>query len=225
MQNNTYVNMVNIKPGFYIRTTDNYAEKRRIRNYTISISPFDFKDNYINFPNVDYNKYPVDYLVIDTKVWALMLRDLPRSAYSMAMQIAYILEPNTNLVKITQQISSALYSRNGKPARYWTTVVHILEEYGFMVKTNQQSTYVINHNIIFKGDLNDFAKKYKEIYGDYKGQYDNKGRLIIDKKNQIRMEFRAEEVTKKIEQINYRANKYKFKENANFYIKSTNNEM
>ena len=61
-----------------------------------------------------------------------------------------------------------------------------------MVKTNQQSTYVINHNIIFKGDLNDFAKKYKEIYGDYKGQYDNKGRLIIDKKNQIRMEFRAE---------------------------------
>lgn len=203
--------MVNIKPGFYIRTTDNYAEKRKLRNYNISITPFDFKDDYSNFPNIDYTKYPVDYLVLDTKIWALMLRDLPRSVYSMAMQIAYILEPNTNLIKITQQVSSALYSRNGKPARYWTTVVKILQEYGFMVRTNQQSTYVINHNILFKGDLNDFAKKYKEIYGDYKGEYDSKDRFIIDKRNQIRTEFRPEEVAKKIEQINYRANKYNFK--------------
>lgn len=211
--------MVKIKTGFYIRTTDNYAEKRRLRNYTISISPFEFKDHYENFPNVDYTKYPPDYLVIDTKVWALMLRDLPRSAYSMAMQIAYILEPNTNLVKITQQISSALYSRNGKPARYWTTVVHILEEYGFMVKTNQQSTYVVNHNIIFKGDLNLFAKQYKDLYGDYKGMYDNKGRFIIDKKNKIRMEFRPDEVAKKIEEINYRANNYQHKKGFNIKFK------
>lgn len=211
MIDNNYTVMVNIKPGFYIRTTDNYAEKRKLRNYTISITPFDFKDDYSNFPNVDYTKYPVDYLVLDTKVWALMLRDLPRSVYSMAMQIAYILEPNTNLIKITQQVSSALYSRNGKPARYWTTVVKILQEYGFMVRTNQQSTYVINHNILFKGDLNDFAKKYKEIYGDYKGEYDSKGRFIIDKRNQIRLEFNSEEVAKKIQQINYRANNYNFK--------------
>lgn len=210
--------MVRIKPGFYIRTTDNYAEKRKLRNYTISISPFEFKDNYENYPIIDYTNYPPDYLVIDTKVWALMLRDLPRSVYSMAMQIAYILEPNTNLVKITQQISSALYSRNGKPARYWTTVVKILQEYGFMVKTNQMSTYVINHNIVFKGDLNLFAKQYKEIYGDYKGEYDLKGRFIIDKRNQIRREFRAEEVAKKIEQINYRANKYQHKEGFHINI-------
>ncbi len=211
MIDNTFTNMVKIKPGFYVRTTDNYAEKRKLRNYHISVTPFEFKDNYNNFPAIDYDKYPVDYLVLDTKVWALMLRDLPRSVYSMAMQIAYILEPNTNLIKITQQISSALYSRNGKPARYWTTVVKILQEYGFMVRTNQQSTYVINHNILFKGDLNSFANKYKEIYGDYKGEYDAKGRFIIDKRNQIRTEFRAEEVAKKIEQINYRANKYNFK--------------
>ena len=211
MINITHINMVKIKPGFYIRTTDNYAEKRKLRNYHISVTPFEFKDDYNNFPVIDYDKYPVDYLIIDTKVWALMLRDLPRSVYSMAMQIAYVLEPNTNLIKITQQISSALYSRNGKPARYWTTVVKILQEYGFMVRTNQQSTYVINHNIIFKGDLNSFAKKYKEIYGDYKGEYDAKGRFIIDKRNQIRTEFRPEEVAKKIEQINYRANKYNFK--------------
>lgn len=206
--------MVKLKTGFYVRTKDNYSEKRKLRNYTISITPFDFKDNYTNFPAIDYNQYPVDYLVIDTKVWALMLRDLPRSVYSMAMQIAYMLEPNTNLVKITQNISSALYSRNGKPARYWTTVVKILQEYGFMVKTNQQSTYVINHNIIFKGDLNDFVNKYKEIYGDYHGEYDAKGRFIIDKRNQIRTEFRPQEVAEKIKQINYRANKYQFKISA-----------
>lgn len=217
--------MVKLKTGFYIRTTDNYAEKRKLRNYTISISPFEFKDNYENYPIVDYSKYPPDYIVVDTKVWALMLRDLPKSAYSMAMQIAYILEPNTNLIKITQQISSALYSRNGKPARYWTTVVHILEEYGFMVKTNQQSTYVINHNIIFKGDLNLFAKQYKDLYGDYKGMYDSKGRFIIDKKNKIRMEFRPNEVAKKIEEINYRANNYNHKKGFNIYIKNEKQEQ
>ena len=149
--------MVKIKNGFFIRTQNNYAETKKLYNYNIAVSPFEFKDNYDNFPEIDYDKYPADYLVVDTKVWALMLRDMPKSAYSMAMQIAYMLEPNTNIIKITQNISSALYSRNGKPARYWTTVVNMLQDYGFMVRTNQQSTYVINHNIIFKGNLKGYC--------------------------------------------------------------------
>lgn len=203
--------MVKLKTGFIVRTQNNYAEMRKERNYTISISPFEFKDNYENFPPIDYNKYSPDFLVIDTKAWALMLRDLPRSVYSMAMQIAYILEPNTNLVKITKEVSSALYSRNGKPARYWTTVIKILQEYGFLVRTNQKSTYVINHNFIFKGDLNLFAKQYKEMYGNYKGAYNESGNFIIDKRNQIRREYTPAEIVKKVQQINYRANNYKHK--------------
>ena len=209
--NNDFAIMVKLKTGFVIRAGDNFAEKRKLRVYNVAISPFEFKDNYDNFPNVDYTKYPVDYLVVDTKIWALMLRDLPRIAYSMAMQIAYVLEPNTNMVKITQQISSAVYSRSGKSSTYWTTVVNQLEDYGFLVRTNQRSTYVINHNIIFKGDLSAFAKKYKDLYGDYKGAYDKNGKLIIDKRNQIRENFRHDEVMKKVQQINYRANKYNFK--------------
>ena len=203
--------MVKLKTGFIVRTQNNYAEMRKIRNYTISISPFEFKDNYENVPAIDYDKYSPDFLIIDTKAWALMLRDLPRSVYSMAMQIAFMLEPNTNLVKITQDISSAIYSRNGKPARYWTTVVTMLQEYGFLVRTNQKSTYVINHNIIFKGDLNLFAKQYKEMYGNYQGAYNESGNFIIDKRNQLRREFTSTEMAKKIEQINYRANKYSHK--------------
>ena len=203
--------MVKLKTGFIVRTQNNYAEMRKVRNYTISVSPFEFKDNYETFPPIDYDKYPPDFLVIDTKVWALMLRDLPRSVYSMAMQIAYILEPNTNLVKITKEVSSAIYSRNGKPARYWTTVIKILQEYGFLVRTNQKSTYVINHNIIFKGDLNLFAKQYKEMYGNYQGAYNESGNFIIDKRNQIRREYTTAEIVKKVQQINYRANNYKHK--------------
>lgn len=203
--------MVKIKTGFYIRADKGYTERKKIYNYKIAITPFDFKDNYENFPNIDYNKYSTDYLVIDTKIWALMLRDLPRSVYSMAMQIAYILESNTNLVKITQQISSAIYSRNGKPARYWTTVINILEEYGFLAKTNRQSTYIINHNIIFKGDLNAFAKEYKALYGNYKGVKDKKGKVIIDKNNFTRVEYNTLNIAKRVEEINYRANKYTFK--------------
>lgn len=204
--------MVKIKNGFFIRTQNNYAETKKIYNYNIAVSPFEFKDSYDNFPEIDYDKYPIDYLVIDTKVWALMLRDLQRSVYSMAMQIAYILEPNTNIVKITKEVSSALYSRSGKPARYWTTVVNILQDYGFMVRTNQKSTYVINHNIIFKGNLKGFAEKYKEIYGDYKGCYNEAGNFIIDKRNRLRQQFNSEEMAKKIEEINYRVNKYKHQE-------------
>lgn len=203
--------MVKLKTGFIVRTQNNYTEMRKVRNYTISVSPFEFKDNYETFPPIDYDKYSPDFLVIDTKVWALMLRDLPRSVYSMAMQIAYILEPNTNLVKITKEVSSAIYSRNGKPARYWTTVIKILQEYGFLVRTNQKSTYVINHNIIFKGDLNLFAKQYKEMYGNYQGAYNDSGNFIIDKRNQIRREYTTAEIVKKVQQINYRANNYKHK--------------
>ena len=201
--------MVKLKAGFYIRTQNNYSELRKIRNYNISISPFEFKDNYDTLPVVDYSKCSVDYLVLDTKIWALLLRDLSKAAVAMIMQIAYILEPNTNLVRITQEISSALYSKGEKPARQWYNVVNQLIEYGFMVRTNQMSTYVINHNIIFKGDLNTFAKQYKELYGDYKGAYTTGGRLIIDKKNNIKLNDTYDEIAEKIRQLNYRANKIK----------------
>lgn len=210
--NNICINMVKIKAGFYIRTQNNYSEIRKINNYNISISPFEFKDSYNTIPYVDYDNYSIDCLIIDTKLWALMLRDLPKSAIAMIMQIAYIIEPNTNLVRITQNISSAIYSKGDKPARQWYNVVNQLIEYGFMVRTNQLSTYVINHNILFKGDLNSFAKKYKEMYGDYKGTYTDGGRLIIDKKNNIKLNDTYDEIAEKIKKLNYRANKYKYNE-------------
>ena len=48
--------MVKIKNGFFIRTQNNYAELKKTYNYNIAVSPFEFKDNYDNFPEIDYDK-------------------------------------------------------------------------------------------------------------------------------------------------------------------------
>ena len=50
------------------------------------------------------------------------------------------------------------------------------------------------------------------MYGDYKGCYNEAGNFIIDKRNRLRQQFNSEEMAKKIEEINYRVNKYKHQE-------------
>lgn len=195
--------MVKIKPGVYIRAEKGYKQRKKEISYNIAVSPFPFKDNYDDVPDVDYNKFSPDCIVLNTKTFANLSRDLPKRVLQIAIQIMYLLQPNTNIVKITQEISAGFYSKANKPSTMWYNVVRILEEYKFFKKTSQQSTYVINHNIIFKGNLNEFARKYKEAYGDAKGFEDRRGNLIIDKANKNRIE-NTEEAVEKIKELNSR---------------------
>jgi len=48
-----------------------------------------------------------------------------------------------------------------------------------IIKTNVPKTYLINHNVIFKGKLEDFIRDYNVMYDGQLALIDEKGRVII----------------------------------------------
>lgn len=50
-----------------------------------------------------------------------------------------------------------------------------------IAKTTIQSEYIINHNIIFKGKIEDFVKAYNKLYDGKYAETDSKGKIIISK--------------------------------------------
>jgi len=175
--------MVKIKAGFTIRAENTYAKQRRELAYRIAPSPFEFKDNYDNQPCLDYNNYSIDYSAINIKDIIELSRDLPTKSFNLALQLYYLLEPNTNILRFNISVIYALYSKSKDPAVYSYFLMRPLIDYGLLVKTNQQSTYVVNHNYLFKGSLNQFKKDYESIYGDFKGSRNEAGHLIINNYN------------------------------------------
>lgn len=57
--------------------------------------------------------------------------------------------------------------------------IDILEDKNIIKRTDKQSVYVVNHNMIFKGNYFDFIKTYKQIYGDIGTNIDIKGRVKL----------------------------------------------
>lgn len=55
----------------------------------------------------------------------------------------------------------------------------ILEEQNIVRRTNKQNVYVVNHEMIFKGNFSDFINSYIDIYKDVELKLDAKGRVIL----------------------------------------------
>lgn len=60
-----------------------------------------------------------------------------------------------------------------------------LHDNNLIHKTNKQNFIIINPLHIFKGNLYEFMKLYKKLYGDEPAKTDEKGYIIIDDKDCI----------------------------------------
>lgn len=49
-----------------------------------------------------------------------------------------------------------------------------------IINTTKKSTYVVNHNYIFRGSMTDFIKIYHDKYDGLVGFLDDKKRIILD---------------------------------------------
>lgn len=49
-----------------------------------------------------------------------------------------------------------------------------------IINTTKKSTYVVNHNYIFRGSMTDFIKIYHDKYDGMVGFLDDKKRIILD---------------------------------------------
>lgn len=59
--------------------------------------------------------------------------------------------------------------------------INELESQNIIRRTTEQSVYVVNHEMIFKGSYSDFIKVYLDTYKEVGIMLDEKGRVVLDK--------------------------------------------
>lgn len=56
----------------------------------------------------------------------------------------------------------------------------ILYNFDVIKATTRKSVYIINHNIIFKGNYTEFIQLYKEMYSDKDVIVNEDGKIVLD---------------------------------------------
>ena len=142
-------------------------------------TPFEIKENYDTYPNIDYQSNLIDfkYSIIDIRELGYIYDRLSKASMRVLFNMLYNLENDTNIVKFN--ISE--FSRFRKyDAAFEYTLYKELIEHNLIVRTNKKCTYIINHNVFYKGDLNKFRDVYNKYYKDYQIEYNEKGEVITN---------------------------------------------
>ena len=142
-------------------------------------TPFEVKENYDTYPNIDYQSNLIDfkYSIIDIRELGYIYDRLSKASMRVLFNMLYNLENDTNIVKFN--ISE--FSRFRKyDAAFEYTLYKELIEHNLIARTNKKCTYIINHNVFYKGDLNKFRDIYNKYYKDYQIEYNEKGEVITN---------------------------------------------
>lgn len=114
------------------------------------------------------------FITVSHKLVYLMLemQDIERKA---VLNILNCLRFDSNIVHIDEN------NRNNisKSKRYAAYAINALKRYDIIKGTTESGTFVINHNLMFLGDLNEFVRNYKAIYDNIEIQTTKDGRIII----------------------------------------------
>lgn len=153
-----------------------HADKRRGR---IAKTPFKVHNRYPNAPECDVEDFITgDYVYVNCKELMRLSPKLNPTSIKLMLFIATKLDNNSNIAKCNMVEFNRLFS---------TCINHKLNFYlyplllnGIIIRTNRKCKYIVNHNLFFKGNLNQFVKDYKELYGDSKCEYNEDGDVIID---------------------------------------------
>lgn len=142
-------------------------------------TPFEVKENYDTYPNINYESNLIDfkYSIIDIRELGYIYDRLSKASMRVLFNMLYNLENDTNIVKFN--ISE--FSRFRKyDAAFEYTLYKELIEHNLIVRTNKRCTYIINHNVFYKGDLNKFRDVYNKYYKGYQIEYNEKGEVITN---------------------------------------------
>ena len=111
-------------------------------------TPFEVKENYDTYPNIDYQSNLIDfkYSIIDIRELGYIYDRLSKASMRVLFNMLYNLENDTNIVKFN--ISE--FSRFRKyDAAFEYTLYKELIEHNLIVRTNKKCTYIINHNVFY----------------------------------------------------------------------------
>uniref|UniRef100_A0AAU8MHF6 Replication protein n=1 Tax=Geladintestivirus 3 TaxID=3233135 RepID=A0AAU8MHF6_9CAUD len=110
----------------------------------------------------------------------LLIEDMNILQVRIILYIAAKLKYNSNVFEANYDEMSKELNVSSKTVM--NNFVSLCDGYNQIIsKTNRPKTYLINHNVIFKGKLEEFIRDYKVMYDGRKASFDDKGRVIIDK--------------------------------------------
>jgi len=117
------------------------------------------------------------YHTVTDNLWAY-ISDLKPAQVQLLIYIACHLTYNSNVYKADyEQIAKDLNLSAVRVMHMFAELLAIPNQ--LIIKTNVPKVYLINHNILFKGNYDEFAQIYKELYDDETATLDEKGRVII----------------------------------------------
>lgn len=117
------------------------------------------------------------YHTSNDNLWAYYL-DLKPAQILLLTYISCTLWYNSNVyVADYDKISNDLGISKVQVQNTFTDLINIPNN--IVLKTNVPKVYLINHNVFFKGNYDEFAQIYKELYDDETATLDEKGRVII----------------------------------------------
>ena len=102
---------------------------------------------------------------------------LSRPALLLIGYVASNIKFDSNYIDIVER-DFGVYSDLGKQSYY--NAIKELVGIKVLAITNRKSIYVVNHNMIFKGNLEKFIATYNELYGK-PCVVDEQGRIVINK--------------------------------------------
>ena len=102
---------------------------------------------------------------------------LSRPALLLVGYIASKIQFDSNYIDIVER-DFGIYSELGKQSYY--NAIKELVDIKVLAITNRKSMYVVNHNMIFKGNLEKFIATYNELYRK-PCVVDEQGRSVINK--------------------------------------------
>lgn len=104
------------------------------------------------------------------------LYNLNSSDIRLVLYIISLLKFNSNIVEIDKQKAAKAIGLTESTLR--NTIGNIIRA-NILVATDEDNIFVINHNIIFKGDYNEFIKNYIGLYDALPAEKDGFGRIKI----------------------------------------------
>lgn len=151
------------KGQMYFRVKQEEFNRLERLRQSIACTPFEVKDKYPSSMPVDTVINDGIYCLIEPYKLFEIADRLPKNCFKYFLIFCKELLPDTNIITL---VGTEVAKKYGFDVSHIQNYNAILCDLQIIVRTNVQSTFVINHNIIYKGDLNKFSKNYKEIYND-----------------------------------------------------------
>lgn len=104
------------------------------------------------------------------------LYNLNASDIRLVLYIIGLLKFNSNIIEIDKLKASRAIGIT--EATLKNTIANVIKA-NILVATDEDNIFVINHNIIFKGDYNEFIKNYIGLYNALPAEKDGFGRIKL----------------------------------------------